>query len=168
MRMFRLSTTVNPQENVLNGITLAIPAIALAILMTLALDAAGVIASISALVFCFAALWLYEKGAGGLPIKGRWFFLVLIIIGLALSFFAMVAIHLGKAYDAVALERTVSVSKTEFIRLNILNTRVLKIEEKNLFFFALFGLVGTFRVLKYIFATHKVASSAANQPNKLN
>ncbi|MEO7268100.1 MAG: hypothetical protein ABIW49_02710 [Knoellia sp.] len=110
----------------------------------------GFIASISSFVVAGAALWLYTKGAGTVPRRGIVPLVGVIIVGVTLSFLAIVASDIVQAYGRPEGKELGYPSVWSMLGNNLFSPQVLGSYGKDLAMFLVFaalGLFGTFRQL---------------------
>ncbi|MCL2541273.1 MAG: hypothetical protein FWE71_02300 [Nocardioidaceae bacterium] len=139
------------RENVLVGLVAALGAVVGGIVLTVVLWRIGFIAGISSFVIAAGATALYLKGAGAPPKRGLPALLMLIIVGVALSFFAAVASDLWSFYGSHQAQ--IPLSRTAFIRENLFRGAVLRTYGHNAIFFVIFGALGVFGTMRRLIAS---------------
>ncbi len=133
-------------ENVGMGIALSLLSIVIGAGLTIALAQVGFIASITAWAAAAAAVWLYTKGAGSGPRKGIVPLLVVVLVGVAVQFFALIGAALWKAYRG----RGGSGGQWQFVLSNLFNPDAIGdylINGVMLLVFAGLGIAGILRGL---------------------
>src|SRR3954466_4401920 len=78
-------------ERVALGLLAALVAVVAGVVLTVVIWRAGYVAAITSLVIALGAAWLYTWAAGAPPKRGLPALVVLIILGVAVAFFAVVA-----------------------------------------------------------------------------
>jgi hypothetical protein len=148
-------TAAGPTERVALGLLAALGAVVGGAALTVLIWRAGYVASITSLVIAFGATWLYTVAAGSHPRRGLVPLIVLILVGVVLSFFAVVASDLVDAYDyGVDSGLVPTVSKTEFVRRGLTDTELLSEYGKDMALFALFAVLGIFGTVRRLLASH--------------
>ncbi len=144
------AVTVSPAtERVALGLLAALVAVVLGVALTVAIWRAGYVAAITSLAISFGAAWLYTKAAGAPARKGLAPLIALILAGVALSFFGVVASDLYDAYDLFDLGAS-GLSRTEFIRDNLFRGDVLSEYGKDFALFAVFAVLGIFGTIRQL------------------
>lgn len=138
-----------PGERVARGLLVASSAVVGGVVLTVVIWRLGYVAAISSLVIAFGAAYLYEIGAGRSARKGLPALLLLIVLGVALSFFAIVASDAYDAYDVLGLD---GISRFEFIRRAVVEPEVLQEYGKDLALFGVFAVLGVVGVGRRLFA----------------
>lgn len=141
---------VPPVERVVLGLLAASVAVLGGAALTVAIWRLGYIAAITSLAIAFGAAVLYQVAAGAPARKGLVPLVLLIVLGVVLSFFAVVASDLWDAYDLLSVYGPLEVSRLQFITDNLLNGEVLGEYGQDLALFGVFavlGVVGTIRRL---------------------
>lgn len=147
------AATVAPRENVLVGLAASLLAVVGGIILTVILAKIGFIAAITSFAIAFGAVWLYVRGAGALPRKGLVPLVLLIILGVVMSFFSIVATDLNDVYsELLAASPEGAPSRFSFIGDNIFNGDVLREYGKDAAFFGVFALLGIYSTLKQLFS----------------
>lgn len=135
-----------PREKVLLGLLAATGAVVLGIVVTVVVWRLGFIASITSFLIAVGAVWLYAA-VGGRPRKGLLPLVGLVVLGVVLSFFGVVASDLWEAYDELQVSQA-GVSRSSFITENIFNGELLKGYGKDMAMFGVFALLGIFSTLR--------------------
>lgn len=142
-------------ERVALGLLAALAAVVVGIVLTVLLWRAGYIASITSLVIAIGATWLYTRAAGSNPRRGLIPLIALILLGVVISFFAVVASDLIEAYDdAVASGLVPTVGKSEFVRRGLTDSEVLSEYGKDMAMFGVFAVLGIFGTLRRLVSSH--------------
>jgi hypothetical protein len=142
---------VHPQiELVSRGVAFSLGAIPVGMAAAVLLWKFGFIGSISSFVLAAGAAFLYTKGAGAPPCKGVVPLVLVVLIGVAASFFAIVAFDLGDYYGTSDGQSLGYPSGFEFVKANIFNFDVLSTYGSELAMFVLFAALGTFGTLRRI------------------
>jgi hypothetical protein len=136
-----------PRERVGLGLLAALGAVVLGAGLTVVLWRVGFIASITSFAIAFGAIWLYAKAAGSTPRKGLGPLVLLILAGVVLSFFAVVASDLSQTYDEL-IDGNYDVSRLQFIRDNIFNGELLSAYTKDMAMFGVFAVLGIYSTLR--------------------
>src|SRR4051812_27711268 len=114
-----------PTERVALGLLAALGAVAVGVVLTVVIWRLGYVASITSLVMAAGATLLYTRVAGTTPRRGLVPLIVLILVGVAASFFAVVASDLIEVYDkGVSAGLTPTVGKGEFVRTGLTDSEV--------------------------------------------
>ena len=139
----------HPQfELVSRGIAFSLGAIPVGMAVAVLIWKLGFIGSISSFVLAAGAAFLYAKGAGAPPRKGLIPLILVVLIGVVASFFAIVAFDLGEFYgtpDGLSLGYS---SQLDFIQSNLFNFDLLRTYGSDLAMFVLFAALGTFGTLR--------------------
>ena len=142
-------------ERVALGLLAALGAVVGGAVLTVVIWRAGYVASITSLVIAFGATWLYTAAAGSQPRRGLVPLIVLILVGVLLSFFAVVASDLVEAYDqGVAAGLVPTMSRTEFVRRGLTDSEILSAYGKDMALFGLFAALGIFGTVRRLLASH--------------
>ncbi|MDO9454703.1 hypothetical protein [Nocardioides sp.] len=141
--------TVQPTERVGLGLLAALGAVVGGVALTVVIWRLGYVAAISSLVIAFGAAYLYEKAAGRSPRKGLVPLLVLIVVGVAIAFFAIVASDAWDVYDTLGITDP---SRLTFVRMALTEPDVLKEYGKDLALFGVFAVLGIIGVGRRLFA----------------
>ena len=137
-----------PFERVSRGIAFSVGAIPVGMLAAVLIWKLGFVASISSFVLAAGAAFLYVKGAGAPPRKGLVPLVLVVLIGVAASFFAIVASDLVEYYGTPQGQELGYPSAYDFVTANIFNPDVLGTYGKDLAMFVLFATLGTFGTLR--------------------
>jgi hypothetical protein len=142
-------------ERVMLGLLAALAAVLVGVVLTVVIWRAGYIASITSLVMAIGATWLYTVAAGSNPRRGLVPLIIVILVGVVLSFFAIVASDLVDAYDAgVDAGLVPTVSKSEFVRRGLTDGEVLSEYGKDMAMFAVFAVLGIFGTVRRLLSSH--------------
>lgn len=136
-----------PRERVGLGLLAALVAVVVGAVLTVVLWRLGFIASITSFAIAFGAIWLYSLVSGSVPRKGLGPLIALILAGVVLSFFAVVASDLSEAYDKL-IAGHFDVSRRQFISDNIFDGEVLSSYSKDMAMFGVFAVLGIFSTLR--------------------
>lgn len=140
---------VQPQpELVARGIAFSLGAIPVGMAAAVLIWKLGFVASISSFVIAAGAALLYTKGAGAPPRKGLVPLVLVVLIGVAASFFAIVASDLGDFYGTPKGQSLGYPSGFEFVKANIFNFGVLGTYGSELVMFVIFAALGTFGTMR--------------------
>jgi len=147
-----------PVERVGLGLLGALGAVVAGIVLTVVIWRAGYIASVTGFAMAAGAVWLYVLLAGARPRKGLIPLVLLVILGVVVSFFAVVASDLGDVYNTLIaqtseLDRAMAPSKTDFIKDNLFRGEVLSSYGKDIAMFGGFAALGIFGTLRRLFAS---------------
>jgi hypothetical protein len=140
-----------PRERVALGLLAALVAVAVGVVLTVVIWRAGYIASITSLAIAIGAVYLYSLAAGSPPRKGLAPVILIVLLGVVLSFFAVVASDLLDAYDKLGLTAS-GVSQSDFVRDNIFNAELLKEYGQDMVMFAVFAALGVFGTMRRLVA----------------
>ncbi len=135
-----------PTEFVIRGLFFALFAVVAGSVIAIVLWDLGVVASISSFIIAIGAFYLYVKGAGSAPRKGMVPLLLLILIGVVASFFALVANDLWRAFPQIVQPGIES--RLTFVSDNVFNPSVLRFYEHDAFWYSLFAVLGIFGVFR--------------------
>lgn len=139
------ATPAQRPEWVLRGLFSAFLAVVAGTALTVALWQAGHLASISGFVMAAGAVFLYTRSAGSAPRNGLVPLVLLIIVGMAASFLAVVVSDLWQVYNQ--LDDHVFMSRSRFIMDNAFRGDLLAAYGKDLVLFAVFGVLGAIGTL---------------------
>ena len=140
---------VHPQfEQVSRGIAFSVGAIPVGMAAAVLIWKLGFLGSISSFVLAAAAAFLYTKGAGAPPRKGLVPLVLVVLIGVAASFFAIVASDLVEYYGTPNGQALGYPSAFDFVMANIFNFDVLRTYGSDLAMFVLFAALGIFGTLR--------------------
>jgi hypothetical protein len=140
-----------PTERVALGLLAALVAVLLGVALTVVIWRAGYIAAITSLAIAFGASFLYTFAAGRPARRGMVPLILLIVVGVVASFFAIVVSDLLEVYDDFGLAG--AVGKGEFVRDNVFDAELLKGYGKDLAWFGGFAVLGIYGTLRQIFAS---------------
>lgn len=145
------AATVQPQfELVSRGILFSVGAIPVGMAAAVLIWKLGFLGSISSFVLAAGAAFLYTKGAGAPPRKGLVPLILVVLIGVAASFFAIVASDLVDYFGTPDGQALGYPSAFEFVQANIYNLDVLKTYGSDLAMFVLFAALGIFGTLRQL------------------
>jgi hypothetical protein len=140
---------VHPQiELVSRGLAFSAGAIPVGMAAAVLIWKLGFLASISSFVLAAGAAFLYTKGAGAPPRKGLVPLVLVVLIGVVASFFAIVASDLGDYYGTPNGQSLGYLSEFDFVKANIFNFGILSTYGSELAMFVLFAALGTFGTLR--------------------
>lgn len=140
-----------PRERVVRGLLAASVAVVAGVALTVVIWRLGYVAAITSLAIAFGASFLYTLAAGASPRRGIAPLILLILVGVAASFFAIVVSDLLDAHDELNLEGLVG--KSEFVRANVFEPNVLKTYTTDLAWFGGFAALGIFGTIRQLFAS---------------
>jgi len=141
-----------PKERVLLGLLASLLPILAGIAITVAIWRAGYIAGITSFAIAIGAAYVYRVAAGRPARKGLGPLVVLIVLGVVVSFFAVVASDLWDFYDdAIDAGYVAEVSKARFIREGLTDQEILGEYGKDMAMFALFAVLGIGGVIRSLF-----------------
>ncbi|WP_426564641.1 hypothetical protein ACPPVT_01085 [Angustibacter sp. McL0619] len=135
-------------ELVSRGIAFSVGAIPVGMLAAVLIWKLGYVGSISSLVIAAGAAFLYTKGAGAPPRKGLVPLILVVLVGVAASFFAIVASDLIEYYGTPNGQSLGYLSEYDFVKANIFNPDVLSTYGTDLAMFVLFAALGIFGTLR--------------------
>jgi hypothetical protein len=141
---------VRAPERIALGLLAACLAVVVGAVLTVVLWRAGFIASITTFLMAAGASYLYTRAAGAPPRKGLAPLVLLIVLGVAVCFFAVVGSDLSDVYDRLAGPG--SIPKAQFIRENLFTGKVLGSYGKDIAMFALFAALGLFSTMRRLLA----------------
>jgi hypothetical protein len=142
-------------EIVPRGILFSLGAIPLGIAASVLIWKLGFVASISSLLMAGVGAFLYVKGAGTTPRKGIVPLIAVILVGVAASFFAIVASDLVDAYDTPAGQEAGYDSVVSFVSGNLFYGPVLKAYTTDLVMVVIFAALGVFGTLRRLLGARK-------------
>ena len=116
----------------------------------------GFVVSITSFVLAGGAVFLYARGAGTAPRKGLVPLIVVILLGVVASFFAVIASDAWDAYGAFGIP--LPESRMSFISHNIFRGDVLKEYRKDMAMFALFAGLGVYSTMRRLIASRTSAA----------
>jgi hypothetical protein len=141
-----------PKERVLLGLLASLLPILAGVAITVAIWRAGYIAAITSFLIALGAAFMYRLAAGRPARTGLAPLVLLIILGVVASFFAVVASDLWDIYDnAVEAGFEAQVSKATFIREGLTDQTILREYGKDMAMFALFAVLGIGGVIRSLF-----------------
>lgn len=133
-----------PPENVVRGVLFSLGSLVVGATLAILFSWGGFIASISAIAAAYAALWLYVKGAGAAPRKGAIPLLVVLLVGIAVQFLAVVGFGVWR------VSRGRGASQWQYVLSSMFNPAVWEgyaLEGVMIVVFSLLGIFGTIRGL---------------------
>ena len=137
------------------GLLAALGAVVVGVVLTVLIWRAGFVASITSFAMAVGAAWLYTVAAGRPPRKGLVPLVAIILLGVVLSFFAVVASDLMEAYDdAIAAGLVPTIGKGEFVRRGVTDSEVLSEYGKDMAMFGLFAVLGIFGTVRRLLSSH--------------
>lgn len=142
-------------EDLPRGLLFSLAAIPVGVALSIAIWKAGYVASISSLVMAALAVWLYTKGARTLPRRGLPVVIGVIVIGVVVSFFGIVAADLVDYYQANSGD--VVVSEATFVMSNLTNGDILSDYAKDGAMLVGFAALGVFGTLRRLLAARRSA-----------
>lgn len=134
-------------EAVSLGLVTASVAVLGGIALTVVLWRFGFIASITSFAMALGATSLYTWAAGTAPRRGAAPLLVMIVLGVVVAFFAVVASDLWDVYDELHLS---TVSRSSFILDNLFRRSLLSEYARDMVMFGLFAVLGVFSTLRRV------------------
>ena len=141
--------TTPPRERVGLGLLAAIVAVVGGVVVTFVVAQLGFIAAISSFVIAFGATFLYEAAAGRPARRGLVPLVVLIVLGVALSYAALLASDLWDAYAELGLTDP---SRTTFVLDHVMSPGdVFADPHRDVLWFVGFGLLGVASVVRRLF-----------------
>lgn len=142
-----------PAEMVSRGLIFSLGAIPVGMAVAVVIWKMGFIASISSFLIAAGAVFLYTKGAGTPPRQGLLPLLVVVVLGVAASFFAIVAADLITFFGTPEGQALGYPSEATFVRENLFNGALLKSYGSDLGMFVLFAALGVFGTIRRLLAT---------------
>jgi hypothetical protein len=146
-----------PVEIVPRGILFSLAAIPLGMAASVLIWKMGFIASITSFLIAGVAGWLYVRGAGAAPRKGWLPLLGVILVGVAASFFAIVAADLVEIYGTPEGQASGYPSTVDFVTANLFYGPVLKSYGSDLVMFLVFAALGVFGTVRRLMGVRKTA-----------
>ena len=146
------AASVEPQERVVLGLLASLAAVLVGAVLTVVIWRAGYIASITSFVIAAGAVYLYSRVAGTAPRKGLVPLILVVALGVVVSFFAVVGSDLIDAYDQLGLAGS-GLSKSDFVSDNLFNADLLGEYGKDMAMFAVFAVLGVFGTLRRLLAS---------------
>lgn len=141
-------------EKVGPGLLAASAAIVGGFLLTAVLWRIGFVASFTSYVIAAGAVVLYLKGAGAAPRKGLIPLIVLILLGVVVSFYGAYLSDLMQAYSTLELDKA-GVSRMQFWRDNVFVSQWLTDNGLSAAIFFGFAALGAWRTLSGLVAHHR-------------
>jgi len=139
-----------PRENVGLGLAAALLAVLGGMVLTVVLWRIGFIAGLSSFAIAGGGTLLYVKGAGAAPRRGLPPLLLLIVLGVVASFFAIVASDLWDVYGKLNLDGVES--RFTFVKDNLFHGELLRHYGKDAAMFAVFAVLGMFGTMRRLIA----------------
>lgn len=139
------------EERIARGMLCALLAVVAGAVLTVVIWRLGFIASITSFAMAAGAVYLYSLGAGAAPRKGLVPLVLLIVLGVVVAFFAIVASDASDAYTMFAT--AASGTRTTFIMDNMFNGEVLSSYGKDMAMFGLFAVLGLFGTMRQLLRT---------------
>jgi hypothetical protein len=141
-----------PMELVSRGLAFSVGAIPIGMASAVIIWKMGFVGAISSFALAACAVLFYTKGALAPPRKGVVPLVGVVLVGIAASFFAVVASDLMSAWKTSEVQSLGYPSEYEFIKDNLFYGKVISSYGSTLVQFVLFGLLGTagtiFRLLR--------------------
>ena len=138
-------------ENVAKGLFFALGAVLGGIILTVVVWRIGFIASITSYVLAAGAIYLYDKGAGTVPKRGLIPILLLVVAGVVVAFFGIVASDAWDVYDKFGA--STGDDRISFILNNIFRGEVLRGYGKDIAMFGVFAVLGIYSTLRRLMAS---------------
>jgi hypothetical protein len=135
-------------EIVPRGILWSLAAIPLGMAVAVVIWKLGFVASISSFVVAGVGAYLYTKGARTPPKRGLAPLIGVIVVGVVLSFLAIVVADMVEYYDTPDGQALGYPSAPAFVRTNLFNGDLLATYGSDLVMFALFAVLGIFGTLR--------------------
>ncbi|QGN57915.1 hypothetical protein [Nostocoides sp. HKS02] len=142
-------------EIVPRGILFSLAAIPLGMVTAVLIWKAGFVASISSFLVAGSAVFLYRKGAMATPRRGLVPLIVVIIVGVVASFFAIVGADLVEYYNTPDGKDLGYPSAVDFVGANLFNLDLLKSYGSDLAMFAVFAVLGVFGTMRRLMASSR-------------
>ena len=142
-------------EIVPRGVLWALAAIPLGMLVAVVLWKLGFIASISSFLIAGVAVFLYTKGAGTVPKRGIAALVGVIVVGVVLSFLAIVAADLVEYYNTPDGQALGYPSALQFVTSNLFNVELIKSYGSDLVMFVVFAALGVFGTMRRLLAARR-------------
>lgn len=140
-------------EWVIRGLFSAFLAVVAGTVLTVALWQAGYLAAISGFVMAAGAVFLYTRAAGSAPRHGLVPLVLLIIVGMAAAFLAVVFSDLWQVYSQ--LDDQLFMSRSRFIMDNAFAGDVLAAYGKDMVMFAVLGVLGALGTLARLWRSER-------------
>ncbi|MFB9315076.1 hypothetical protein [Nocardioides plantarum] len=138
-----------PRERVGLGLLASLGAVLGGVVLTVLLAQLGFITAISSFVIAFGAAFLYEAAAGRPARKGLVPLVLLIVLGVVLSYLAVIGSDLWDAYDEIREVGLTEQSRAAFVGDYLFKPGdVFENPYKDLPWFAVFGVLGVFGVVR--------------------
>lgn len=143
-----LYTQAQPVEIVSRGILFSLAAVPLGMAVAVLVWELGFVASISSFVIACAGAWLYTKGATRTPNRGLVPLVLVVLGGVALSFFAVVTADLVDFYNTPQGQSLGYPSVVDFVSANLFTGNVLSSYGSQAVMFVLFAALGVFGTVR--------------------
>ena len=143
-----LYTQAEPVEIVSRGILFSLAAVPLGMAVAVLVWELGFVASISSFVIAGAGAWLYTKGATRTPNRGLVPLVLVVLGGVALSFFAVVTADLVDFYNTPQGQSLGYPSVVDFVSANLFTGNVLSSYGSQAVMFVLFAALGVFGTVR--------------------
>lgn len=137
-----------PVEIVSRGILFSLAAVPLGMAVAVVVWELGFIASISSFVIAGAAAALYTRGATQAPNRGLVPLVLVVLTGVALSFFAIVAADLVSFFNTSQGQSLGYPSVIDFVSANLFTGDVLSSYGSEAVMFVLFAALGVFGTVR--------------------
>jgi len=137
------------QENVLRGLSFGFLGVIGGVVLTVVVWRLGFVAAITSFVLAAGATFLYAKGAGTAPKRGIVPLAVLVVVGVVVAFFGIVASDIWVAYDKFG---PIGQNRVAFIWDNMFRGDVISTYRKDMIFFGLFAVLGVYSTLRRLIA----------------
>ena len=144
-----------PVEIVPRGILFSLVSIPLGIIAAVVISRLGFIASISSFLIAGSAVFLYVKGATTNPRRGVVPLVGVILVGVAASFFAIVAADLVQAWDSPEAKQTGATSALDFVTSNLTYGPYLSTYKTDAIMFVVFAALGVFGTVRRLLGARK-------------
>jgi len=136
------------REMIARGLVFSLLAVVGGIALTVVIWRLGFIASITSFALAAGAVFLYDKGAGATPRKGLAPLVLLILVGVVASFFAVIASDAWDAYDEFVVPGTIT--RWDFISDNVFRGEVIGSYGKDMAMFGVFAVLGIFSIMRQL------------------
>lgn len=139
------------EERIARGLLSASLAVVAGAVLTVLIWRLGYIASITSFAMAAGAVWLYALGAGATPRKGLVPLLVLIVVGVVVAFFAVIASDASDVYTRIVVAG--SESRMSFVLNNIFRGDVLREYTTDMAMFGGFAVLGVFGTMRRLLSS---------------
>jgi hypothetical protein len=144
-----------PVELVGRGLLFSLGAIPVGMLAAVVIWKMGFVASISSFVIAGGATMLYAKGAGAAPRRGLLPVIGVILVGVAASFFAIVAADIVDAYHTEVGQSLGYASWLDMVTANLFNPDVISSYGQDGVMFVAFAALGVFGTMRRLLAARR-------------